>query len=103
MEQGRIGDVDAELRAWRREHPRATLREIEVAVGDAMARVYGQYVEELAHASPAAEAEDAGRGGPPACPDCGAELQRLGYREREVLIAGHEGSVRHLWWAARHH
>lgn len=94
MEQGQVGDLDAELRAWRREHPRATLREIEAAVGDAVACLYLRYVGELAHASPAAEVEGGEGRGPLACTSCGAELQRLGYQEREVLIAGHAEPLR---------
>lgn len=93
MEQGQV-DVDAELWAWRREHPRATLREIEGAVGDAVARLHARYMQELAHTSPAAKAEGGGSGDSLACPSCGAKLQPLGYHEREVLIAGQEEPLR---------
>ena len=64
------GAVQQELVAWRRAHPRATLAEIEAAVGAALARVQAQYLRDLVAASPL------------------ADVARLPAAERRVLTPG---------------
>ncbi|HEY8745362.1 MAG TPA: hypothetical protein VIU62_19915 [Chloroflexota bacterium] len=74
--------VAAEVAAWRRAHPRATLTEIELAVEAAVSRLQGRLVEDLANgvgADPAMER--------PNCAGCGQPMVRKGRHKREVLVA----------------
>jgi len=72
----------ARLDAWRRTHPRATLREIEAEVDRQLADVRTHAIERLAH-DVAAEPR-------PACPTCGGPMQQVGMRERTVVTAQDE-------------
>lgn len=72
-------DAQEHLAQWRREHPRATLREIEEAVDRQMARLRSTLITQMAH-----QEQDTTR---PACPRCGVAMQRVGTRERTVLTA----------------
>lgn len=74
--------IEEELAAWRRDHPRATLAEIEVAVEAVTARLQAALVAALADAATVPEAG----AGQPACPECGAGLRRRGRRTRRVLL-----------------
>jgi hypothetical protein len=71
----------AELAAWRRAHPRATLTELELAVEGALGTARARLLAELA-SERAAEGSAAG-----VCPHCGAPLVRRGRKLRAVLIA----------------
>jgi ribosomal protein S27AE len=82
------GAVQQELVAWRRAHPRATLAEIEAAVGAALARVQAQYLRDLVAASPLADVAGLSEAERPRCPDCGAALAARGRQERRVLTPG---------------
>lgn len=70
-----------ELAAWRRDHPRATLAELELAVEGALGTARGRLLSELAREQEA-EASVAD-----ACPHCGAPLVRRGRKPRAVLVA----------------
>src|SRR5439155_5211648 len=77
-------EVGQELAAWRAAHPRATLAEIEGVVLEAVERLQARFLEDLAHASAAAEA--GAEGGPrPRCPECGGVLEGRGWHARAVL------------------
>src|SRR5260370_986046 len=80
-------DVAQELAEWRRAHPKATLTQIEDAVGEAMqklqARALGQVVHARAVADVAAQPGDER----PRCPTCGGQLEPRGRQRRRIRPA----------------
>jgi hypothetical protein len=86
--------VHAELAAWRAAHPRATLAEIEAAVGAAMQRLQARYLHDLAGASPCADLAAVPVAQRPVCPTCGGRLVARGRQGRDVLVAGQPEPVR---------
>ena len=82
-------EVDAGMRQWRREHPRATLTEIERALDARWAKARAQIVSEVAQASPAADFGGAGAERPQ-CPDCKVPLQARGKHARELRTHGEQ-------------
>ena len=71
--------VQASLQQWRRDHPRATLREIEGEVDRRLAHLRTGLVEQVAHQEQAQTR--------PPCPTCSETMQRVGMRERTVTTA----------------
>jgi hypothetical protein len=71
--------------AWRAAHPRATLRQIEVAVDRHLAGVRARLLEGAAVAGPVEEA-------PPPCPACGEPMVWDGERPRR-LTTTHEQTI----------
>jgi NADH pyrophosphatase NudC (nudix superfamily) len=78
--------VIKELKGWREQHSKATLREIEAAVDEQLGRLRRQMVEDTALASQAAEWEATSREGP-VCPQCGTRLERRGKAKRTLTTA----------------
>jgi predicted RNA-binding Zn-ribbon protein involved in translation (DUF1610 family) len=76
------------MAAWRREHPRATLTEIERAVDERLGTLRVQMLEETAVASGAAAFAGVPEAERPRCPDCGQALVSRGRAERELLTSG---------------
>lgn len=72
----------AEIAAWRRTHPRATLVEIEAAVDEHLRQVRERVVTDTVHAS--AAAAFAGAEARPTCPHCGGRLQAAGTKRRQI-------------------
>lgn len=77
--------VRAEVQAWRRAHPQATLQEIEAAVEAQWAQARTHLVEETVQASAARTVPSAGAAERLPCPECGAALQGRGLRQRRLL------------------
>jgi hypothetical protein len=75
------------MRAWRAAHPRATWAEIEAALAARLAALQGQVLQDVAHASPAADFRGADER--PPCPHCGTPLQAAG-QERRHLTTCHD-------------
>ena len=73
----RAAELRSALAAWRRAHPGATLLEIEQEVDRQLAGVRTELVTELAGVAEAAVVR-------PACPRCGAAMERAGSRPRRV-------------------
>ena len=71
------------LRAWRKEHPTATLRQIEEVVDVTVAKVRAEMVNDLANASAAATGQTA-EGKWMACPKCEGETEPHGRRKRRL-------------------
>lgn len=87
----RQGDpLQAELRAWRQEHTRATFTEIEAAVDGRLYALRARLLEELASASAARGGDGEARAERPRCPVCGAKAVREGQRERRLTTSGDE-------------
>ena len=87
-----IAEVLKGLREWRRQHPKATLAEIERETMKRMAQVQAQIMEELSQGLPAEGEKPAGE--ILRCPECGAKMQRRGQVERQLHGTG--GQVIHL-------
>ncbi len=77
-----VAAAEREVLAWRREHPRATLTELEQVAEGATRGLQRQLLEDLAQGVALATPD-----GPPACPGCGAPLRQRGRKAREVLVA----------------
>jgi hypothetical protein len=86
--------VQADLAAWRAAHPRATLAEIEAAVGAATRRLQARYLHDLVVASPSADLTATPPADRPACPRCGGRLIPRGRGGRDVLTPGQPEPVR---------
>ena len=67
---------------WRRQHPSATLAEIERAVDERPADLRARLVQDAALAS--ARTDPATSGDRPCCPDCGAPMHLDGARTRRL-------------------
>jgi hypothetical protein len=79
-------DIVSGMREWRRQHPTATFREIEAAVGERLALLQAALLQETASTSPAADWTAASA--PPACPHCGTPLRARGKHARHLQAPG---------------
>lgn len=79
-------EVEQELGAWRRAHPRATFGELERATREATGRLQARYLEDLARTSVAADWREAPPEEQPVCPTCGGRLVARGRHTRRVLL-----------------
>ncbi len=68
-------EVARHMVEWRREHPKATFRQIETALDERLAKLRTQMLQDTAQASAAATAEGEDR---PLCPDCGQPMEGRG-------------------------
>lgn len=87
-------EVMTEMRAWRLEHPKATLREMETELDARLNRMRARMLEDMALASAAADWTDAPASEQPSCPDCGQPLQVRGSDTRTLHTQG--GQTLHL-------
>jgi len=76
------------MREWRQQHPKATLREMEIELDTRLARARARMLEDLAMGSTAAAWQDAARLQTPACPQCGTLLDEHGTHPRTLLTHG---------------
>ncbi len=93
--------VAATMAAWSREHPRATLTEIEDAVDTELAQVRQRLVEASIQTQVAADAARSPQR--QACPGCAEEMHAKG-RRRRSLRTKHGGVIeleRSYWWCPR--
>ena len=76
-------DVITGMKEWRVQHPKATFREIEIALDERLAGLRARMLEDAALVSRAAAwaAESVER---PMCPQCGTPLQPRGKAAREL-------------------
>lgn len=84
------------LRAWRREHPNATLYEMERETMRRMAELQARILEELSKDLPSGEEnqEQATQ-----CPECGAKMQRRGEAERQLQgVGGQNLHLKREYW-----
>jgi hypothetical protein len=82
----------AEMTEWRRQHPTATMREIETAIDAHLAKVRAQMLQDTALASPTADLAGVPEPERPVCPACGQRLRLRGQRTRR-LTTSHDQSV----------
>jgi hypothetical protein len=77
------------MKEWRLQHPRATLKEIEVAIDERLGRLRARMLEDAALASAAADWEGAHAAERPKCPQCDHVLAARGVRgERRLQTHG---------------
>jgi len=83
------------LRAWRREHPDATLYEMECETMQRMAELQAHILEELSKDLPPEENQDTAT----QCPECGAKMQRRGEIERQLQgVGGQNLPLKREYW-----
>ena len=71
---------------WREEHPKATMREIEVEIDQRLSALRARMITDTAMASRAAEWEKGASG--VVCPGCGAKLEKKGKKRRKLATQG---------------
>ena len=77
-------EVATGMKEWRRQHPKATLVEIEGELDQRLARVRAGMLQDLALDSAAAEVSRAGGDDEPRCPQCGHLLEGRGQDTRSL-------------------
>jgi YgiT-type zinc finger domain-containing protein len=77
-----------EMLAWRREHPKASLREIEQALDGKMERLRAQILQDTAIASDSTDWRGQAVGAK--CPNCGRELEPKGRGKRKLQTQGEQ-------------
>lgn len=86
--RGLLEEVAGGLREWRAAHPRATFREIEVALDARLDRARARLLEEVALTSPAADLAGSPAAERPRCAHCGGAVQARGQQARAVTVRG---------------
>jgi len=79
----RYQEASAELSAWHRAHPYATLSEIEAEMDQRLNRLRAEILAELAGEAVLEEEEMA-------CPECGERMHRRGKKKRRLQVQGGE-------------
>ena len=75
------------MKEWRQQHPTATLREIEEAMDERLAKLRAGMLEDLIHMSPQADWSQQSR---PRCEQCREELVKRGQSSRQLQTTGGE-------------
>jgi len=81
-------DITSGMHEWRLQHPKATLREIELELDTRLAHARARMLEDLALQSTAASWQDAAHLHTPTCPQCGTPLDERGAHSRTLLTHG---------------
>jgi len=81
-------EIMSGLSDWRLQHPKATLREMELELDTRLAHVRARMLEDLALASAAADWHASAGDMPPCCPQCSSPLQPRGTHPRTLQTHG---------------
>ena len=76
------------LKAWREQHPKATLLEIEEEVSRQMSRLGAQVIQDAAQSSEASDWTSQPSTEAPRCPHCDSALVSRGKRRRRLQSSG---------------
>lgn len=76
------------MKEWRLQHPRATLREMEVALDEQLAKQRARMLEDMAGANEMADLSQVAPEERPRCPECGGRLGPRGLRKRHLETTG---------------
>ncbi len=76
------------MHEWRHQHPKATLREMELEVDARLARLRARMLEDMALQSAAADWQTRPAVEQPRCPHCGVPLNPRGKQTRHLLTHG---------------
>lgn len=79
--------INAAIEEWRREHPEATLTEIEEAVDTRLAPMRAKMVQDLAQEGRTADLKKLPRDKWPPCPRCGRRVVANGKAKRQLQTA----------------
>lgn len=85
-------EVISGMEAWRQQHPKASLNEIECALDERLARLRAQMLQDTALLSAAADVSAAEADERPLCPQCGARVEARGQQTRRLTTA-HEQAL----------
>ncbi|MBI5031608.1 MAG: hypothetical protein HZB51_13855 [Chloroflexi bacterium] len=85
-------DVIRAMRDWRRQHPRATFKEIETALDEQLARLRAQMLQDTALTSPSVDLPAMSETERPRCPHCGVLLTAQGSQTR-TLVTEHDQPI----------
>jgi RNase P subunit RPR2 len=88
-----FSEIQQEMTAWRRAHPKATLREIELATEECLAALHARIVQDIAAASEVAEFAGLPEEDRPTCPSCRAPLVAHGKKQRTLRSHGDQAIV----------
>ena len=91
--RGAVEGVLASMKQWRREHPRATLEELETEVDARLAPVRAELLQHLALHSGSTHWQHAPPEARPRCPECQAPLQSRGKGVRRLRTSGDQALV----------
>src|SRR5512137_717905 len=80
------------VREWRRQHPRATLQEIETVMDEQLARLRAQMLQDTALTSPSTDLPALSATERPRCPQCGSVLIAQGTATR-TLVTEHDETI----------
>lgn len=86
--QQEVTEVVTGIKEWRLQHPRATFRQIEVALDEKLNAMRARLLGELALASRAADQSGQPDAERAHCPGCGAQLAPRGKHARAILTQG---------------
>lgn len=78
-------DAIRAVRDWRRQHPRATFKEIETTLDEQLARLRAQMLQDAALTSPSAELPAMSESERPRCLQCGTLLNAQGTATRTLV------------------
>ncbi len=78
------------MKEWRQQHPHASLREIEQAMDERLAKLRAGMLEELVKMSPQADWSQAPAESRPRCERCGSVLVSRGKQSRWLQTSGGE-------------
>ena len=81
-------EIMSGLSDWRIQHPKATLREMELELDTRLAHVRARMLEDLALASAASDWHASPAGEAPGCPQCASPLQLRGAHLRTLQTHG---------------
>lgn len=81
-------EIQQELAAWRRTHPKATMRDIELESERQLARLHARVVQDVAAASSAANFAGQPREVRPQCANCQVPLVARGKKRRSLRTHG---------------
>jgi ribosomal protein S27AE len=80
------------MKEWRRQHPRATLQEIETALDAQLAHLRAQMLQDTALTSPNADLPTMSEAERPRCPQCGTLFAAQGTQTR-TLVTEHDQTI----------
>jgi ribosomal protein L34E len=81
-------EILLEMKEWRQQHPKATLREIEEAVTERLSRLGARMIQDTAQTSAAADWREHEEAEAPRCEHCGEVLISRGKRPRHWQASG---------------
>jgi RNase P subunit RPR2 len=81
-------EILTNMTEWRRQHPKATFREIEDEVHSRVSRLEAQMIQDTAQQSPSRQWSGSSPQQRPCCPVCQTPLQSRGKRQRRLQGSG---------------